>query len=213
MNNALLTSKLNSIILIFLEFLFHTLIWPPFWQGMHRKLLGWIHWKCQHTVCIHWRSSKKQPTTSVPPTWSRLVLLYRYAVIDSFSLDCSMEGNEYTNKCSTVHRKGCTAYSTECLFFRSVVDRPRELYLSNSFFTWCSFTKPMSSFARMLCYKFFFKWSTVVSPPWAEYNCVLPIIVLLCLLHFGHSGHLLNKGFGVVIKQYLSSIHFNSLHL
>ena len=155
MNNALLTSKLNSIILIFWEFLFHTLIWPPFWQGMHRKLLGWIHWKCQHTVCIHWRSSKKQPTTSVPPTWSRLVLLHRYAVIDSFSLDCSMEGNEYTNKCSTVHRKGCTAYSTECLFFRSVVDRPRELYLSNSFFTWCSFTKTMSNFARMLCYIFF----------------------------------------------------------
>jgi hypothetical protein len=70
----------------------------------------------------------------------------------------------------------------------------------------------MSCYARILSFKFV-KWSTVVSPLMAEYNCVLPIIVLLCLLYFGHFGHLINKGFGVVVKQYLSSIRFNSLRL
>lgn len=70
----------------------------------------------------------------------------------------------------------------------------------------------MFSSARVLGYKLL-KWSTVVSPLMAGYNCVLPIIVLLCLLDFGGIWHLTNIGFGVVIKQYLSLLHFASLRL
>jgi hypothetical protein len=67
----------------------------------------------------------------------------------------------------------------------------------------------MFSSARVLGYKLL-KWSTVVSPLMAGYNCVLPIIVLLCLLDFGGIWHLTNIGFGVVIKQYLSLLHLQA---
>jgi hypothetical protein len=54
--------------------------------------------------------------------------------MDSFSFDCSMEGNEYTNKCSTVHRKVLLT-PQNVLFQKCGWTGHVSLYLSNSFFT------------------------------------------------------------------------------